>query len=79
MFYPHAIAELALPSGALNLAVRDRFDGLAVFGHEVNAYVGAVCVQNRMIAMEREARRYVLEVERELQRLRTERAVLFVI
>src|SRR5260370_27680363 len=36
-------------------------------------------MEDRMMAMEGEARRYVLEIERELQRLRAERVALFVI
>src|SRR5713101_2573835 len=79
MLEANAIAQLALPSGALHLAVRDSFDRLAIFGDQVNADVGAIGVENRMIAMEREAGGNVLEVEREAQELRTECVSLFVI
>src|SRR5258708_7644419 len=74
-----AVTELAAPSRAYNSAVSDGFDRLAVLGDQVDADVRAVLVQNRVIAMERETGRYVLEVERELQRLRAERAALFII
>src|SRR6202040_3315757 len=74
-----AVAELATPSGADYRSVCDALNRLAVFRDQVNADVRAVLVQDRMIAMERKAGRYVLEIQRELQRLRTERVALFVI
>src|SRR5258708_855258 len=74
-----AVAELALPSRADDRAVRDTLNWLAVLRDQIDAYVGPVLVQDRMIAMESEAGGYVLEIERELQRLRTECVALFVI
>src|ERR1700687_3468578 len=79
MLDPYAVAQLPLPSRALNLAVGDRSDRLAIFGNQVNANVGAVCVENRMITVKREARGDVLEVERVAQELRTERVSPLVI
>src|ERR1019366_678810 len=74
-----AVAELALPSRAYDRAIGDGLDRLAVFGDQIDADMRPVLVQNRMIAMEGEARGNVLEIEWKLQGLRTERVALFVI
>ena len=74
-----AIAQLAAPSGANDLAVGNGFNRLAVFGDQVDADVRPVLMQDRMIAVEGEAGRDVLEIQRELQRLRTERVTLLII
>src|SRR5208337_5386870 len=74
-----AIAELALPSRAYHLSVGDGLDRLAVLGDQIDADMRPVLVQDRMPAMEGEPRGYVLEVEREPQRLRAERVPLLVV
>src|SRR5208283_231427 len=78
MLEADAIAELALPSRAYDGAVGDRLDRLAVLGDQIDADMRPILVQDRMIAMEGEARGNVLEVERKLKRLRTECVALFV-
>jgi hypothetical protein len=79
MLNADAIAELALPPRAYHSAIGDGLDRLAVFGDQIDADVRPILVQDRMIAMKGEARGNVLEIERELQGLRTERVALFVI
>ena len=74
-----AIAQLATPSGADDPAVGNSFNRLAVLGDQVDADVRPVLMQDRMIAVEGEAGRDVLEIQRELQRLRTERVALLII
>src|SRR5271154_1476168 len=74
-----AIAQLATPSGADDPAVGDGLDRLAVLGDQIDARVRPVLMQDRMIAVKGEAGRDVLEIQRELQRLRTERVALFII
>src|SRR5271154_6340225 len=74
----NAIAQLATPSGADDPAIGYGLNRLAVLGDQVDAHVRPVFVQDRMIAVKGEAGRDVLEIERELQRLRTERVALFV-
>src|ERR1700691_510192 len=73
------VAELALPSRAYDRAVRDALNRFAVLRDQVDADMRSVLVQNRVIAMEGETGRDVLEIERELERLRTERVTLFVV
>src|SRR5271163_2463869 len=75
----NAIAQLATPSGADDPAIGYGLNRLAVLGDQVDAHVRPVFVQDRMIAVKGEAGRDVLEIERELQRLRTERVALFII
>ncbi len=62
-----AIAELALPSRAYDGAIGDGLDRLGVLGDQIDADMRPLLVQDRMIAMEGEARGNVLEIERKLQ------------
>ncbi len=75
----HAAAQLAAPPGSLDAAVGDRLDRGAVVGREIDAYVRPIFVENGMVAMETEARRDVLEIDRKAQRLRLQRLALGVV
>src|SRR5712692_6950205 len=60
-----ASPEFAAPSGRLYPSVRHGPNGCAVMGNEVNAGVRPVDVQERMVPASAEARRNVVELERE--------------
>src|SRR5215469_340393 len=55
MLDTNRVAEFPGPSRLLYLAVRHRLHGGAILRHQVDADVRAIHVQERMIAMEREA------------------------
>src|ERR1700730_1354380 len=74
-----ASPEFAAPPGRLYPSVRHRTNGRTVMGNEVNAGVRPVDVQERMVPAFAEARRNVVELEREAQRLRSERLAVAVI
>src|SRR5579864_4180523 len=74
-----ASPEFAAPPGRLYASVRHRTNGRTVMGNEVNSGVRPVDVQDRMVPAFGEAGRDVVELEREAQRLRSERLAVAVI
>src|SRR3984893_7945163 len=66
---PYAEPQLSAPSGVSDPSVRDRLDRGPILGHQIDADVRPVFVENRMVTMEREARGDVVELDREAQDL----------
>src|SRR5579885_112435 len=79
MLDANGVAELARPSRLLDPAVGDRLYRRAILRNEIDSDVRTIGVKQRMVAVESEPGRNVLEIERKTQELRPERVSVLVI
>src|SRR5262245_27184051 len=79
MLDANRVAQFSGPAGLFHLAVGHCSHRSTVFRDQIDSHMWPIGVQEWMIAMEGKARGDVLKIEREAQRLRTERASLLIV